>query len=85
MPLFRFACSQCGRLARTIAGDAPAALGKVGTSCECGGEMRRAPRPPSSTVFEHLDNGWMARPVDRPAEAERLYQERSDADPLREK
>lgn len=39
--------------------------------------MVRNPKPPTSNVVERLDNGFMARAVERPADAERLYKERA--------
>lgn len=85
MPIFNFNCAACGRSpTRRIARTADEALAKAST-CSCGGEMVRVPKPPTSTVFERLDNGMMVRAVERPADAERLYKERALQDPLAEK
>lgn len=39
--------------------------------------MARQWRGPSVRVVERLDNGAMSRPLERPAEAERLHHERN--------
>lgn len=51
--------------------------------CACGKRMRSGPAAPTSQVVEKLDNGAMVRPLERLADAERLYAERArNADPL---
>ena len=45
--------------------------------CPCGALLVRVSQGATSTVREVLDNGLMARPVDRLSDAERLYRERS--------
>jgi hypothetical protein len=39
--------------------------------------MERARSVPGTSVKEVLDNGLMSRPLERPADAERLFRERS--------
>ncbi len=51
---------------------------------ECLGPLRRTPKPPTSTVMETLDNGYMAKAVERPADAERLCHERARINPLKD-
>jgi hypothetical protein len=46
--------------------------------------LKRTPKAPTAQVTETLDNGFMARRVERPAEAERLYKERARLDPLKD-
>lgn len=48
-------------------------------SCDCGLEMVRDPRPPSSRVTEVLDNGLMNKRLERLADAERLFADRHEA------
>lgn len=47
---------------------------------DCKAPMMREPEGPSSNITEVLDNGMMARKVERPADAERLYKERAKED-----
>lgn len=46
----------------------------------CSKPLKRTPKPPTAQVMETLDNGFMARRIERPADAERLYAERAKAD-----
>lgn len=84
MPLFYFKCSKpdCGT-ERSIIGP-PAAAKKVVVCKLCGSNMTRAPRPPSSKAVEVLDNGLMSRKVERIADADRIFKERSKLKPDRE-
>ncbi len=85
MALFRFNCGTCQKHPVAKFGRTQAeALAKAG-SCPCGGELVRISKPPTSQVMERLDDGFMPRAVERPADAERLYKERAAADPLKEK
>lgn len=81
MPLFLIACVSCGGVARRLGTSRAAALARP---CKgCGGAVAAAPVGPSSTVVERLDNGAMARTLERLADAERLYKDRARAaDPL---
>lgn len=47
----------------------------------CGATMKRDPHPPSVQVVEALDNGVMARRVERLKDAEVLHKDRSANDP----
>jgi len=47
---------------------------------KCGARAKRAPRAPTSNVTETLDNGLMARRVERIQGATEIYRERSRAD-----
>lgn len=79
MPLFNFKCDSCGSKNRIILNKYSAQM------CEkCGSEMRRIPKPPSSRVTEVLDNGFMAKSIERLADIERVSKEESLAD-LRKK
>lgn len=78
MALYRFVCTGCGKTKRKIIMGVNVALN---FKCECGGELSRAPNPPSTMVTEKLDNGIMSRAVERPADAERLYAERARQTP----
>ena len=77
MPLFKYRCVLCGRpcdrlLAPERANDpAPCPF----PSCE--GQLERAPTGPSHQAVERLDNGLMPRALERPAEAQRMFEERS--------
>jgi hypothetical protein len=83
MPLYHFKCTgpETHRLRRILKPAEAAALKPV---CECGADMVRDPKPPTANVVERLDNGYMAKAVERPADAERLYRERAQADPLKD-
>ena len=48
---------------------------------QCGGKMSVEDPTPTATVKETLDNGYMTRKLERPADAERLYRERAANDP----
>lgn len=81
MPKFCFHCDTCDKqVVRIIdASKVP------GITCrDCGNPLRRTPQAPSSTVTERLDNGFMTKAVERPADAERLYRERARIDPLKD-
>ncbi len=81
MALYKVVCSKCGHRDSALAENPTVALA---TPCaKCGGSVSRAATGPSAQKVEVLDNGAMARAVERPADAERLWKERHDsADPL---
>jgi PHP family Zn ribbon phosphoesterase len=81
MALYKVVCSKCGHRDTTLAENPTVALA---TPCEkCGGSVSRTATGPGAQKVETLDNGLMARALERPADAERLYKERHDsADPL---
>lgn len=84
MPLFNLFCGVCGRRARRLAPSVdklPKMLGCQSPTCL--GLMERAAAGPGSAVIERLDNGVMIRPLERFADAERLYADRrAKSDPL---
>lgn len=74
MPVFSYRCSKCGREFRRI---------KVKIEefsiCDCGDlSVRYTKTVPGISVMEHLDNGVMARAIDRPADAVRIFTERAE-------
>lgn len=73
MPLYCYACT-CGKTTRRLCKPAEA---KDLPVCECGLNMNRDPRPPTTKIVETLDSGYSPRKVERLADAERLYRERS--------
>lgn len=75
MPLYYFKCSHCGKTSRRILKPEEVA----GQTCTCGAFTTRDPQPPTTRVVETLDNGVMTRPVERLADAERLFKERNEA------
>ncbi len=80
MPMYHMVCGSCGAANQLMTSDP---VNKPEMPCACGGTMARKPRGPGAQKVEVLDNGAMARAVERPADAERLYKERHDsADPL---
>jgi putative FmdB family regulatory protein len=81
MPFYRFECKVCGHRKRKML---PSGQQTQPVACEkCQSTMWRDPNPPSTQVLEKLDNGLMAKPVERLADAERLYHERALTDPKR--
>lgn len=78
MPLYYFRCGSCGAELKKLLTPAES---KEPRTCECGGPFAREPKPPSNQVVERLDNGYMAKALERPADAERLYRERAAGDP----
>lgn len=83
MPLYHYACTSCGKQSRRVM-TAQEAKSEQKCPDPCGAPLKREPRAPTATVSETLDNGLMARRVERPADAERLYKERARRDPLKE-
>lgn len=74
MAVYRLLCTACGHRQRVLASRPPAE-----PKCEdCGGDCRRAPPATGVSAVEHLDNGLMVRPVERPVEIERLRREAID-------
>jgi hypothetical protein len=81
VPLYYYKCDGlCKQVIRRIL---PPDKSNIEFPCkpDCGGIMRRAPRPPSTNVVERLDSGFMPRAIERPADAERLYHERAHKPP----
>lgn len=78
MPLFNFVC-ECGAKVRKILTPEQA---KRGWLCvQCGQEMDREAKAPTTAVKESLDNGSMSRTVERFSNAEELYRERARSKP----
>lgn len=76
MPVFNYGCRACGATRRVLAEVEPERL-----FCDvCDWEMERAHEPPTTVTKEVLDNGWMARRVERWSDAERIFKERSRQD-----
>jgi DNA-directed RNA polymerase subunit RPC12/RpoP len=82
VPKYHYECSRCGtELVRILS---PAESLCQQFCRRCGELVTRKARGITSTKFERLDNGFMAKPVERPADAERLYKERAKIDPTKE-
>lgn len=78
MPLFYYWCEPCQNRFYKLLQTAPTSQ-KV--ECpKCSGEAVRAPQAPTTKSMEKIDNGLMARAVERPADAERMFKERSQVD-----
>lgn len=77
MPLFYFFCEPCQkRFFKLLKGD----QAKGGYECPtCSKIAARAPQAPSSQVLEVVDNGLMPRKIERYADAQRIFKERSVA------
>lgn len=82
MPLYHFTCPACQVGVRKVV---PVSEAERVRCPACGGALKRVPKPPTCTVTETLDNGFMTKRLERPADAERLYKERGALDPSREK
>jgi hypothetical protein len=81
MALFHLVCG-CGKTSKVLAPTWNDIIQEKKT-CSCGLEMIRSGTGPGATKMERLDNGGMARAVERLADAERLFQERvKNSDPL---
>ncbi len=84
MPLYHFRCDACGKQVRKLLTPAQSGEPRACPEDTCSGSLLRTPKPPTSNVVETLDNGFMVRRLERPADAERLYKERAAKDPLGE-
>ena len=80
MPLYYYECEKCGTSTRRLLTPAEA---KIVQPCipPCEGFLKRTPKGPTAQVVERLDNGFMARALERPADAERLFRERAKKGP----
>jgi putative FmdB family regulatory protein len=78
MPLYRFTCDKCGGVFTRLLKQGQQ---KQRQQCECGGELKRSPKPPGSTMMETLDNGAMAKKLERLQNAEELHRDRAKSDP----
>ncbi|WNM70304.1 hypothetical protein [Myxococcus phage Mx1] len=78
MPLYYFKCETCGAELKKLLSPAQAEeFTKLFGCSACLGKLDRDPRAPSSQAMEKFDNGFMARPVERLADAERIFTERA--------
>jgi len=75
MPIFNFFCEKCQKQVRRVL--APEAMLGPVLHQECGSELKRVQSPPSSQVKETMDNGIMAKKLERYANAEELYKDRA--------
>lgn len=83
MPVFHCKCVKCGSEKRVWSDIGWSEIKVEKLFCPCGYLMGRAQLGPSASKLETLDNGWMARSVERLSDAERLFKERAaNADPL---
>ena len=82
MPLYRYICPKCGEQKSRVC-SATESIKAPGCP-KCGTPMKRNPKPPTTNVVERLDNGFMTKALERPADAQRLYAERSRKDPLKD-
>lgn len=72
MPRYFFMCPGCAEEGQRILTPEQA---KEAQWCECGDQLRRTPRPPTSQTMERLDNGFMTRAVERLKDAPKLAHE----------
>jgi hypothetical protein len=77
MPMYYVVCRECETKSRIVC--KPGDFAKYNCKA-CGGPWSRdtEPHPPSSQATETLDNGAMVRKLERLADAERLFKERSE-------
>lgn len=74
MPLYHFKCTKCETEVKRIL--EPKQQNEV-TCKECGSKLERLASGPSTQVMEKLDNGAMGKSIERLADAQRLFAERS--------
>jgi hypothetical protein len=79
MPLIHLICNKCKDTTRRIVRKTN--LSNWGNCVKCAGLLERAPTGSSSQVVETVDNGVLRKAITRPAEIERLVQERAKSDP----
>ena len=78
MPLFYFKCSECQKPRTVICSVKKVDDKRTCDSCE--GELVRTPVGPGTSCVETLDNGLMAKKIERLSNAEEIYRERSEKD-----
>ena len=72
MPLFYYYCTQCDIYSKRIL-EKP-----IKSNCiKCSFILIRTPKPPSSQKLETIDNGYMARRIERPVDIGELTKERA--------
>ena len=74
MPVFNYRCESCGIGVRTMSRSSS-------THKECGGKLVREPQGASSQKMDTIDNGLMAKKVERLTDVEELAHERAVNDP----
>lgn len=86
MPIKTFRCLSCKKEIRRLISDNlyyKNAQENLVLSCPCGGTRELVTKGPTTQIMERLDNGAMARSVERHADAEAMMEERHrNADPL---
>lgn len=75
MPMYNYQCPGCKQTFRLIRTPEKALLPVNCATCDT--QLVRKPAPPSSMAKEVLDNGMMARQVERLADIEEIVVERS--------
>lgn len=84
MPVYNFRCASCKQLTRKLMKvETYEALASASVECRCGGVATREMQAASSQTMEVLDNGLIARRVERLSEAERIFKEREIAHDLK--
>jgi putative FmdB family regulatory protein len=77
MPLYYFQCKDCKAADRRIL--EPEQVKDVACR-QCGGKVRRTPKPPTSILKEKVDNGHMPRTLENYVDGQQLTLERSQMD-----
>jgi len=82
--IYHCVCEKCGDKKRAFADKWEDFERSASNVCKgCGNKYTRDAVGPSASKLETLDNGLMARAVERHADAERLFRERAkSSDPL---
>ncbi len=80
MPLYYFKCIHCNSRVNVFCKTEK--LKEERHCVKCNTVLKRAPNAPSTNVKETLDNGIMARRVERIADAEEVNRERARQDTL---
>lgn len=76
MPIYLYVCESCKTEKKKLLSPEDS---KLQQSClKCKGNLKRTPQAPNTSVKETLDNGIMVRKIERPANAQELYKERSN-------
>jgi hypothetical protein len=77
MPVFYFECPVCHMPDRMILSPEE---GKGDVPCrapDCSGKLKRTRKAPTTRITETLDNGLMARSLERLADAEKIHHDRA--------
>jgi putative FmdB family regulatory protein len=80
MPLYYFRCGPCNSQIKVFC--KPEKLQDERKCKTCGSNLVRNQQSPTTNVMEILDNGLMARAVERIADAEEVFKERARKDTL---